>query len=250
MTWRRYVGVADVYETGMQYDRWGGTEIWRRSRGATGVQRGLVALVQLAVIWGLPVSACRGTGLLARCVKACMALLMIYSCTARFLCVQVWACEALREQFLALPYPAVRCLLGSEATAVATENTALVALTGWVEEGAHGRATTAAQRKELLSLVRIKLTVGYAGLASFLLSLLFVEVGMRVLVLHGCARMQVWCERLYCCAARLEHQVGQLGHQLLASSLVSAAVRLMHMHVYDMCCCAGASPISDVLVCG
>jgi hypothetical protein len=59
----------------------------------------------------------------------------------------------MREQFLALPFPAVRCLLGSEATAVATENTALVALTGWVEEGLHGRGTTAAQRKELLSLV-------------------------------------------------------------------------------------------------
>jgi hypothetical protein len=65
----------------------------------------------------------------------------------------VWSCEALREQFLALPYPAVRCLLDSSLTAVATENTALVALTGWVEEGPHGRSTTSAQRKELLSLV-------------------------------------------------------------------------------------------------
>lgn len=65
----------------------------------------------------------------------------------------MWACESLREQFLALPLPAVRCLLGSELTAVATENTALVALTGWVEEGPHGRAATAAQRKELLGLV-------------------------------------------------------------------------------------------------
>lgn len=67
--------------------------------------------------------------------------------------VQVWACETLREQFLSLPFSAVRCLLGSDATTVAAENTVLVALTGWVEEGTHGRSTTGAQRKELLSLV-------------------------------------------------------------------------------------------------
>lgn len=67
--------------------------------------------------------------------------------------LQVWACESLRDQFLSLPLPAVRCLLASESTAVAAENTALVALTGWVEEGPHGRGATAAQRKELLSLV-------------------------------------------------------------------------------------------------
>ena len=66
---------------------------------------------------------------------------------------QVWACESLRDQFLALPYPAVRCLLASEGTTVATENTALVVLTGWVEEGLYGRNATAAQRKELLNLV-------------------------------------------------------------------------------------------------
>lgn len=66
---------------------------------------------------------------------------------------QVWASEALREQFLALPLPAVRCLLASEATCVAAENTALVALAGWVEEGAAGQAATPAQRKELVSLV-------------------------------------------------------------------------------------------------
>lgn len=69
------------------------------------------------------------------------------------MCLQVWACETLREQFLTLPFSAVRCLLGSDATAVAAENTVLVALTGWVEEGSHGRSTTGAQRKELLSLV-------------------------------------------------------------------------------------------------
>lgn len=70
-------------------------------------------------------------------------------------CQQVWGCESLRDEFLALPFPAVRCLLGSELTAVAAENTALVALTGWVEEGTHGRSTTAAQRKELLGLVSV-----------------------------------------------------------------------------------------------
>jgi hypothetical protein len=69
--------------------------------------------------------------------------------------VQVWACETLREQFLSLPFSAVRCLLGSDATAVAAENTVLVALTGWVEEGTHGSSTTSAQRKDLLSLVRV-----------------------------------------------------------------------------------------------
>jgi hypothetical protein len=68
--------------------------------------------------------------------------------------LQVWSSEALREQFLALPLPAVRCLLASEATSVAAENTALVALAGWVEEGPSGRAATPAQRKELLSMVR------------------------------------------------------------------------------------------------
>jgi hypothetical protein len=67
--------------------------------------------------------------------------------------LQVWSSEVLREQFLALPLPAVRCLLASEATSVAAENTALVALAGWVEEGTAGRAATPAQRKELLSMV-------------------------------------------------------------------------------------------------
>lgn len=76
---------------------------------------------------------------------------------------QVWSCEALREQFLALPYPAVRCLLDSGSTAVATENTVLVALTGWVEEGPHGRSTTSAQRKELLSLVSQWLVLSARG---------------------------------------------------------------------------------------
>jgi hypothetical protein len=66
---------------------------------------------------------------------------------------QVWSSEPLREQFLALPLPAVRCLLASEATSVAAENTALVALAGWVEEGPAGRAATPVQRKELLSMV-------------------------------------------------------------------------------------------------
>lgn len=73
--------------------------------------------------------------------------------TLRTWLLQVWSSEALREQFLALPLPAVRCLLASELTAVAAENTALVALAGWVEEGPAGRAATPAQRKELLSLV-------------------------------------------------------------------------------------------------
>jgi hypothetical protein len=36
------------------------------------------------------------------------------------------------------------------------ENTARVALAGWVEEGTAGRAATPAQRKELLSMVSIK----------------------------------------------------------------------------------------------
>jgi hypothetical protein len=67
---------------------------------------------------------------------------------------QVWSSEVLREQFLVLPLPAVRCLLASEATSVAAENTALVALAGWVEEGTAGRAATLAQRSELLSMVR------------------------------------------------------------------------------------------------
>lgn len=71
------------------------------------------------------------------------------------LCWQVWADETQREQFLALPLPAVRCLLASEATAVASENTALVALAGWVEGGPAGRAASSAQRKDLLSLVRL-----------------------------------------------------------------------------------------------
>jgi hypothetical protein len=66
---------------------------------------------------------------------------------------QVWSLEVLREQFLALPLPAVRCLLASEATSVAAENTSLVALAGWVEEGTAGRAATPAQRQELLSMV-------------------------------------------------------------------------------------------------
>ncbi|WIA35734.1 hypothetical protein OEZ86_004136 [Tetradesmus obliquus] len=77
---------------------------------------------------------------------------------------KVWASEALREQFLALPLPAVRCLLASEATCVAAENTALVALAGWVEEGAAGQAATPAQRKELLSLIRLPfLTSSFIG---------------------------------------------------------------------------------------
>jgi hypothetical protein len=67
--------------------------------------------------------------------------------------LQVWSSEVLREQFLALPLPAVRCLLASEAASVAAENTALVALAGWVEEGQAGRAATPAQRSELLSMV-------------------------------------------------------------------------------------------------
>jgi hypothetical protein len=66
----------------------------------------------------------------------------------------VWGSEGLRDQVLSLPLPALRCLLASEAAAVAAENTALVVLIGWVEEGVHGRGTTQAQRRELLSLVR------------------------------------------------------------------------------------------------
>ncbi|KAF8057900.1 BTB/POZ domain-containing protein [Scenedesmus sp. PABB004] len=68
---------------------------------------------------------------------------------------QVWSSEALREEFLRLPEPAVRCLLASEGTAVASENTALVALGGWVEEGAGAAGLTPAQRRELLGLVRL-----------------------------------------------------------------------------------------------
>eukprot|EP00775_Hariotina_reticulata_P008852 gene8853-9031_t len=77
---------------------------------------------------------------------------------------KVWADEAQREQFLALPLPAVRCLLASEATAVASENTALVALAGWVEGGPAGKAATPAQRRDLLSLIRLPyLTSSYIG---------------------------------------------------------------------------------------
>eukprot|EP00879_Flechtneria_rotunda_P018787 GHRR01019720.1.p1 GENE.GHRR01019720.1~~GHRR01019720.1.p1 ORF type:complete len:287 (+),score=51.88 GHRR01019720.1:438-1298(+) len=77
---------------------------------------------------------------------------------------KVWSTEQLREQFLALPLPAVRCVLASESTSVATENTALVALAGWVEEGRAGRSTTVAQRKEVLSLIRLPfLTSAFIG---------------------------------------------------------------------------------------
>ena len=92
-----------------------------------------------------------------RCPARASACLCLPDC---LMPPQVWACETLREQFLALPFSAVRCLLGSESTAVAAENTVLVALTGWVEEGSHGRSTTAAQRKELLGLVSLSVSKG------------------------------------------------------------------------------------------
>lgn len=54
---------------------------------------------------------------------------------------------------MALPLPALHCLLANESTSVAAENTALVVLAGWIEEGPVGRTVSAAQRRELLSLV-------------------------------------------------------------------------------------------------
>jgi hypothetical protein len=77
----------------------------------------------------------------------------------------VWGCEALRDQLLGLPFPALRCLLGADVTAVAAENTALVVLVGWVEEGRHGRAATPVQRKELLSLVSTEAERGLHSLS-------------------------------------------------------------------------------------
>lgn len=95
------------------------------------------------------------TILVTFCNPECLLLLLL----------QVWSSEVLREQFLALPLPALHCLLASESTSVAAENTALVALAGWIEEGAVGSSATAAQRRELLSLVSV--FFDFVGLVDF-----------------------------------------------------------------------------------
>jgi hypothetical protein len=66
----------------------------------------------------------------------------------------VWCHEGARQDWLRLPARALATLLGHEATAVHHENTALVALGSWLEAAPGAAGLGAAQRAELLSLVR------------------------------------------------------------------------------------------------